>query len=319
VNSLVTDIWIALVLDFLMGDPKWLPHPVRFIGRTAQMLEGPARRMSSNQRLAGIVVAVAVIGGTCLTTWGLLTAARGASSLIGDIVRIWILYSAFAAKDLSSHSHAVSVALAAENLPQARYAVSRMVGRDTKSLDEKGIVRAAVESVAENTVDGIVSPLFFAFLFGPVGAMGYKAINTLDSTFGYRNDRYLHFGWASARIDDAANYIPARFSLVFISIAALLSGARPIRALRIGLRDGRKHSSPNSGYPEAAFAGALGVQLGGPLLRDGRLDMFPLLGDPGDPLDRGHIRKANTLMFLVTVLFALLMSGAGIWYKSILI
>jgi adenosylcobinamide-phosphate synthase len=308
-NSLVLHIWIALALDFLIGDPRWLPHPVRIIGRTAQMLEGPARGMLHNQRLAGIVVAGVVIGGTGLATWGLLTIARNVFPLLGDLVAIGILYLTLAAKDLAVHSRAVLCALEADDLPQARLAVARMVGRDTEQLDEPAIVQAAVESVAENTVDGVLAPLFFAVLFGPVGAMVYKAVNTLDSIFGYKNKSYLRFGWASARIDDAANYIPARLSVLFISLAAFFSGGRASRALRVGLRDARKHRSPNAGYPEAAFAGALGVQLGGPLIRKGRPDPTPRLGDPIDPLGREEISNANTLMFAATIVAALFMSG----------
>ena len=308
-SGLVLHIWIALALDFLIGDPRWLPHPVRIIGRTAKMLERPVRRALLNQRFAGIVVAATVIAGTGLATWGLLTVARSVSSLLGDLVAIWILYTVFATKDLSIHSRAVLGALEKDDLMQARHAVSRMVGRDTGTLDESGVVRAAVESVAENTVDGILSPLFYAILFGPMGAIVYKAVNTLDSTFGYRNERYLHFGWASARIDDAANYVPARISLLFVLIGALLSGFRPRTALRVGLRDARRHISPNAGYPEAAFAGALGVQLGGALLRNGRPGATQLLGDPVNPLERRHIHKANTLMFATTMAAALIMCG----------
>ncbi len=308
-NSLILHIWIALALDFLIGDPRWVPHPVRIIGRTAQMLEGPVRGMLRNQRLAGIVVAGIVIGGTGLTTWALLTITRNVFPLLGDLVAIGILYATLAAKDLSAHSCAVLDTLEADDLPQARHAVARMVGRDTEQLEEPAIVQAAVESVAENTVDGVLAPLFFAVLFGPVGAMVYKAVNTLDSIFGYKNKRYLRFGWASARIDDATNYIPARLSVLFISLAAFLSGGRASRALRVGFRDARKHRSPNAGYPEAAFAGALGVQLGGPQIRNGRPDPVPWLGDPIDPLGREEIRKANTLMFAATMVAVLLMSG----------
>jgi adenosylcobinamide-phosphate synthase len=308
-NSYVLHIWIALALDFLIGDPRWMPHPVRLIGRTAQILESPARRILSNQRLAGIVVATIIIGGSVLATWGLLKATRGISSLLGDLFAIWMLYSSLAVKDLAVHSRFVLRALESGDLVQARQAVGRMVGRDTAQLSEPGIIRGTVESVAENTVDSVVSPLFFAFLFGPVGAMAFKAINTLDSTFGYRNDRYIHFGWASARIDDVANFVPARLGLLFVSIGAFLSIGRPGRALRIGLRDARKHKSPNAGFPEAAFAGALGIQLGGPLSRNGCPEATPFLGDPIAPLDQCHIYKANTLMFAATLAAALLMSG----------
>jgi adenosylcobinamide-phosphate synthase len=228
---------------------------------------------------------------------------------MGDLAAIWMLYTALAAKDLAVHSRSVWDALESDDLLQARRAVARMVGRDTAQLDEPGIVRAAVESVAENTVDGILSPLFYALIFGPVGAMVYKAVSTLDSTFGYRNERYLRFGWASARIDDVANYIPARLSLLFVFIGALFGGGRPGPVVRIGLRDARRHRSPNAGYGEAAFAGALGVQLGGPLSRHGLPDSTPLLGDPLGTLDRRCIHAANRIMFRTTLAAALLMSG----------
>ncbi|MDX9787515.1 MAG: adenosylcobinamide-phosphate synthase CbiB [Desulfobacterales bacterium] len=315
---LTLQIWLALCFDFLMGDPGWLPHPVRLIGRVAQLLEKPARRLFLNERLAGAVTAAIVIGGTAWVTWGLLRTAHRLSPLMGDLAAIGILYTTFAAKDLSAHSRAVWRALEAGNLAQARRAAARMVGRDTAGLEAPGVIRAAVESVAENTVDGVLAPLFFAFLFGPVGAMTYKAINTLDSTFGYRNDRYRHFGWASARIDDAANYIPARLSLVFIAIGALFTGGRCGRTFGIGLRDARKHASPNSGYAESAFAGALGVQLGGPLLRNGHPEATPLLGDAIIPLGQNHILSANLLMSAALISATVLMSGARLLVEAIL-
>ncbi|MGE5843761.1 MAG: adenosylcobinamide-phosphate synthase CbiB [Syntrophaceae bacterium] len=308
-SDLVVQIWIALVLDFLIGDPRWLPHPVRLIGLVAQSLEGSIRKLLSSQRLAGIVVALIVIGGTGLSTWGILSLAGAASPLLKDLLSIGILYTTFAAKDLAVHSGAVLKELESGDVRAAREQVSRIVGRDTGQLDEPGIVRAAVESVAENTVDGVLAPLFFAFLFGPVGGMIYKAVNTLDSTFGYKNERYRYFGWASARIDDVANYLPARLSLIPISLAAALLGGRPLHALRVSLRDSRKHKSPNAGLPEAAFAGALGIQLGGPVYRNGQLDRMPAMGDPLLPLERTHIREANRLMFGVVLSAAFLLTA----------
>jgi adenosylcobinamide-phosphate synthase len=185
-----------------------------------------------------------------------------------------------------------------------------MVGRDTEHLNETGITRAAVESVAENTVDGVLAPLFFAFLGGPVAAMAYKAVNTLDSTFGYRNERYVHFGWASARLDDAANYLPARLAPPLIALAALFLGGSPPNALRICRRDGGRHVSPNSGLSEAAVAGALGIRLGGPVRRQGKTQDMPYLGDPLRPLEKDHIRRANALMFGATLTAALVFSAA---------
>jgi adenosylcobinamide-phosphate synthase len=167
------------------------------------------------------------------------------------------------------------------------------------------VIRAAVESVAENTVDGVTAPLFFAFLGGPVAALTYKAISTLDSTFGYKNERYIYFGWASARIDDVATWVPARLTLPFVSLAAAFTGLHPWLALRCGLRDGGKHTSPNSGISEAATAGALGVELGGPLLRQGHIFEAPLLGDNLEPLQRQHISATVRLMLATAVLFSL--------------
>ena len=170
-------------------------------------------------------------------------------------------------------------------------------------------MRAAVESVAESLVDGVTAPLFFAVLGGPVGALVYKAINTLDSTFGYRTERYLRFGWASARADDAANFIPARLTAPLVALAALLQGRSPARALRVWWRDGRKHESPNAGLSEAAVAGALNVQLGGLNYYAGEALAKPAIGDPGEPLRRGHIWRANLLMFASAALALLLYMG----------
>jgi adenosylcobinamide-phosphate synthase len=314
---LVWQIWIALALDFLLGDPRWLPHPVQAIGRCALAMENLARRLFRNQRMAGIFTALIVVSATALSSFGILLAARSISPLAGNIVSVWMIYTALAARDLGVHSRRVLRALKDGDLPGARGAVSYMVGRDTSTLDEGGVIRAAVESVAENSVDGVLGPLFYAFVFGPVGVMAYKAASTLDSTFGYKNDRYLRFGWASARLDDLANLIPARLGLVFIGIGASLTGNRPGKALAMGLRDARKHASPNAGFPEAAFAGALGVQLGGPVMRGGEPAEAPLLGDADIPLGRRHISRANALMTASVIAAALLLTFARLLLEKI--
>ncbi len=305
---LIWQIWIALALDFLLGDPRWLPHPVCLMGRTALALETPARRLFRNERLAGIVVALVILVGSFLASWGILFAARSISPLAGDIVSIWIMYTAVAARDLGAHSRRVLKALDERDIPGARAHVSYIVGRDTENLNEAGVVRATVESVAENTVDGVLAPLLFAVLFGPVGALTFKAVSTLDSTFGYKNERYERFGWASARLDDIANFIPARLSLLFIAIGAALTGNLPVKTLTVGFRDARKHASPNAGFSEAAFAGALGIQLGGPVFRAGIPAEAPLLGNPGEELERHHISKANAVMIAATITATLLLT-----------
>lgn len=296
-------ILAAIALDLVLGDPRWFPHPVKFIGHLASALESPMRRAIPSARAAGVATALVVILTTGLATAALVFGASRLHPALGGAVSVLLLYTTFAARDLASHSTQVHRALKNGDLPYARYRVSWMVGRDTDDLDERGIVRGAVESVAENTVDGVTAPLFFAVIGGPVGAIVYKAINTLDSTFGYKNERYIDFGWASARIDDLANFLPARLTAPIVVLAASVLRLRPGNALRICLRDCRKHASPNSGITEAACAGALGVQLGGLLYRKDKPVEMPTLGDPITELEPKHIPQVNTLM-LVTMLLS---------------
>jgi adenosylcobinamide-phosphate synthase len=242
---------------------------------------------------------------TALATASLIGIAGQIHPLLGDAVGIVVLYTTLAARDLASHSLAVYRALEKFDLAEARRLVSWMVGRDTERLTETEVVRAAVESVAENTVDGIIAPLFFAVIAGPVGAMAYKAVNTLDSMIGYKNESYIDFGGTAARIDDAANYIPARLSAPILTAAAALLGFSASATWRIAWRDGRKNLSPNAGIAEAAVAGALGVRLGGVMERRGRPVSQPEIGDPVVPLARGHIPEANRLMFMATIIAAM--------------
>jgi adenosylcobinamide-phosphate synthase len=303
-------ILAAFALDLLLGDPRWLPHPVKLIGKFAAALEAPLRRSIPNTRIAGIAAVAIVLGVTGSVAFGLVRCAAALHPLAGDIVAILLLYTAFAARDLASHANAVFRALASDDLAEARQRVSMIVGRDTARLDEREIVRATVESVAESLVDGVTAPLFFAMLGGPVAAMLYKAVNTLDSTFGYKDERYLQFGWASARLDDAANFLPARLTAPLVAVAAALLGHNPLRSLRIWLRDGRKHVSPNAGLAEAAVAGALGVQLGGTNYYGGEPSEHPRMGEPLRPLERGDIPRANALMLTTAALALLILTGA---------
>lgn len=299
---LEAQIAAAYGLDLLCGDPRWLPHPVKLIGRLAIFLEVPLRRLIANARLAGVAAVVLVVGATAAVAGATITAAYRMHLWVGDVVSITLLYTAFATRDLAAHATAVHSALAQGDLPLARTRVSCIVGRDTACLDEPGIVRAAVESVAENTVDGVTAPLFFAALGGPVLALAYKAVSTLDSTFGYKNQRYLDFGWASARFDDLAAWLPSRLTFPLIVFAAAITGMHPVGAWKLGLRDGHKHASPNAGLAEAAAAGALGVQLGGPLSRNGQVVELPHMGKPTETLNRRHIRRAIKLMLVTSLL-----------------
>lgn len=300
----------AIVLDLILGDPRWFPHPVKFIGRFAASLEAPYRKIFPNPRLAGVITVLSVLAVTGLVTYAVIAAAGFIHPWAGDAVSILLLYTTLSAKDLRDHSMNVYHALDAGNLGEARGKVAMLVGRDTDVLDEAGVVRATVESVAENTVDGVTAPLLFGIIAGPVGAMLYKAINTLDSTFGYKNERYLQFGWASARLDDLANFIPARLTALVIPVAAAVLGLSPLNSLKILLRDRKKHPSPNSGMSEAAMAGALNIQLGGLNHYFGQPSFRPTMGDPVRTLEKEDIRRVNALMyatfFMSAVVFLLL-------------
>ena len=252
----------AMALDLVFGDPRWFPHPVRLIGKLAAWLELPARRIIVNPKIAGLVVVLVVVGLSGFSTWILLITAGRINPILEGVLSIYLLYSGIALKDMINHSTAVYDALRSGSTHEARLRVGMICGRDTDNLSEPEIVRAAVESIAENAVDGVTAPLFFAAIGGPVAILVYKAINTLDSTFGYKNDRYLEFGWASARLDDIANFVPARLTGMLVPFAALVLRLRFTDALWTFIRDRKKHPSPNSGQAEAAFAGALGVQLG---------------------------------------------------------
>lgn len=296
-------ILAAFALDLALGDPRWFPHPVRGIGWLALRTEPLARRMLPWPRAAGVATALLIIGLTGAVTYALVYFAGKAHPAAGEAVSIVLLYTTIAARDLAGHAMAVFRSLAAGDLDEARTRVGMIVGRDAADLTEAQVARAAVESVAESTVDGVTAPLVFAVLAGPVGAMVYKAVSTLDSSFGYRNERYVHFGWASARIDDLANYVPARLTGPVMCLAAGLLGLRAGGALRILLRDARNHASPNSGFAEAAMAGAMGVQLGGLNYYSGQPMHKPTIGDPLTPLDKKHILLANALMYVTTLLF----------------
>jgi len=295
----------AIVLDLILGDPRWLPHPVRLIGRFAIALETPLRKIFRNPRLAGVMTVLSVLMVVGLSTCAVIIAAGLLHPLAADAVSIMLLYTTFSARDLIDHSLNVYHRLKAGNLEEARKKVSLLVGRDTDSLDETGIVRATVESVAENTVDGVTAPLFFGIVAGPIGAMLYKAVNTLDSTFGYKNERYREFGWASAKLDDLANFIPARLTALMIPVAAVVLKLSPLNSLRILVRDRKKHPSPNSGLSEAAVAGALQVQLGGLNSYFGQPSFRPTIGDPVRELKKDDIRKANSLVYVTLILAAI--------------
>ncbi len=296
--SLEWQILLAVALDFVIGDPRPFPHPVKFIGRLAEALEPPFRRMIKSPRGAGTMTALTVVCVVVICAAGLVSGFRWIHPLAGDLVSAFLIYTSIAARDLVQHSIEVYRALKAGSLSNARNRVAWICGRDVDRLEEDGVVKATVESVAENLVDGVISPLFYAVLGGPVGAMAYKAINTLDSTFGYKNERYLEFGWASAKIDDVANYLPARIAGILVPVASFILGLNARDSWRAFVRDRNRHPSPNAGQAEAAVAGALGIQLGGLSYYSGVPSDKPKLGDPLSVPDDEHILVANRLLWV---------------------
>jgi adenosylcobinamide-phosphate synthase len=293
----------AFCLDLLIGDPEGWPHPVRWMGGAIERFEPEFRKLSSSPLWAGTLFAISLTIGTFLLAWGVIFAAWALHPAVGIAVEVILLFFCFSVRSLEKAALKVYTALREEGLPQGRAAVAMIVGRETGGLDEPEVARAAVETVAENLVDGIISPLFYALLGGAPLALAYKMANTLDSMVGYKNDTYRDFGRAAARIDDVANYIPARLSVLLIATAAQLTAKKGLAALRIGFRDGRKHTSPNAGFPEAAFAGALGVRLGGPGTYHGRRIEKPYLGEEYPPAGTADIPRACRLMVVSSLLW----------------
>jgi len=287
----------AVVLDWLFGDPRWLPHPVVAIGRLIQLLEPPLRRMVRSELLGGLLLLVCTVAATVLVTTLALTAAYAVSPWAGFLLAAILSWTCLAARSLQQESAQVAKALAAGDITLARKQLAFIVGRDTAELAEAEIWRGTVETVAENTSDGVIAPLLFLMLGGPILGLAYKAVNTLDSMVGYRNEKYHLFGRASARFDDLLNFVPARLTGMLMVLTALVAGLQAKNSWRIMRRDGRNHASPNSGIPEAAAAGALGVQLGGTNRYFGKPVEKPTIGDPLRPLDLTAWHGAVKLMY----------------------
>jgi adenosylcobinamide-phosphate synthase len=304
----------AYVLDLILGDPQWFPHPVRLIGRLISFLEHLFRRLGLSPlrlRVFGILLLLIVLGATWVATYLLIHWAGNFFWATGFACSVFFAYATLATKDLHVETRRVFRALRVGDLPRARKELSFLVGRDTDHLDEPEILRALVETIAENTSDGVIAPLFFLGLGGPSLAMTYKALNTLDSMVGYKNERYRDFGWASAKLDDAANFIPARVSGFLIAFSALLLGNSWRDSLRILWRDRRNHESPNSAWPEGAMAGALGVRLGGLNYYFGQPYLKPFIGDQKRDLELSDVEGAWKILYLSSfwmLLLALLLT-----------
>ncbi len=298
---------IAFILDLLIGDPRWLVHPVTIIAKFALSLETISRRIFNNEYVAGLFTAVITIAGTLLVNWVILIFLYELNPILHVLYSIFLIYTSIAVRGLAQHAHDIVVALESNDLNLARERVSMIVGRDTDRLEKGEVVRATLESVGENMVDGILAPIFFIICFGPLGGITYKAISTLDSTFGYKNDRYIKFGFFSAKFDDIAAYIPARLCVFLCSIVAPFFRVSPLKVIRLAWRDGRKHESPNSAYGEVCLATLLKGTLGGTASYKGIESSRPVLGDGSSLSVEKNITQAIYALLFSSTVFALLL------------
>jgi adenosylcobinamide-phosphate synthase len=304
---------MAFLLDLLVGDPGWIPHPVVLMGKAIALMENLSRRISNNpaaQRIMGFVTVIVIVGGSWGLTWFVMRWAFNFNYWAGAILSIWLISTTIAARGLCMAASEIYSLLQNNNLDEARRKVGLIVGRDTGSMEPGGVIRATVETVSENIVDGVVAPVFYAFLGGAPLAIAYRAVNTLDSMLGYKNERYINLGMASARFDDLINYIPARLTGIFLLAASWALGMRTRGAFEAVLKDASGHPSPNSGIPESAVAGALGIRLGGLNYYNGCGSFRAYMGKNLIPLAPVHIKQAIRLMYLSSAIAVV--SGVGL-------
>ena len=315
ISLIQTRMWVlaaAFCLDAIVGDPHWLWHPVQGIGKFITVLEHFLRRILHIHRdresdrgrkyAAGVIIAVLVPLVSVLIIWLLLQMAGMVHPAVRSILSVILCCQCLAARSLADAGRAVYKPLKDGDLAGARKAVSMYVGRNTEVLDERGVARAAVETVAENASDGVIAPMFWIFLFGPAGGFFYKAVNTMDSMIGYRNDDYCYLGSAAAHLDDLVNFVPARIAGVLMAAAAYILRMDGANAWRIFLRDRNKHLSPNAGQTESAAAGALDVRLGGDAYYFGQLVHKESMGNPLREIRNEDILRMNRLMYMTAIM-----------------
>jgi len=323
----------ALALDSLLGDPPFPFHPVRLIGATISAFEKLLRRLRWSESGGGIVLVTMTIGLAIGTYLALRQFLAGLHPFLTTVLDLYLAYSCLALKDLCKHAEPIAESLTRGDLTQARTELQRIVGRDTSNLTPEGVARGAVESVAENFVDGVLSPLFwyslvavFSHVFGCpapaaagiVGMLAFKAISTLDSMVGYRSDHYLLFGRPAARFDDLANFLPARLSLIILSLGAVLSGEKARAGWKISRRDRLKHLSPNAGHSESFVAGALGIRMGGPTVYQEQTVEKPWLGDGDEEVGPQHIRRCCRLIYRSSWFASLVFAAALLGLRPLL-
>ncbi len=314
---------ISILLDIVFGDPRWYPHPVRGIGLLCTVCEKRYRALCANVFLAGFATVATVVTVTAGIVYGVLYTANIIHPALEGLIAIFLLYTTIATKDLLVHSNKVYMALENESLTRAREEVGKIVGRDTTNLTDEEVSKACVETVAENMVDGITAPLFFAVLAScaasllplsaiacaAVGGFLYKAVNTMDSMIAYKNETYLVFGRVAAKLDDAVNFLPARCSGLCLIAAAWVVKMDYRKAATVFFRDRLNHSSPNAAHSEAAVAGALKVRLGGPSTYFGKVVDKPYIGDFHKPINPEDILLTNRLVIVGSAIFVLVILG----------
>ena len=297
------ELTIGFILDIIIGDPNNPFHPVRGIGYMASKLENIFRTiLKKNLKLAGFIVWIFTIGLTFIITFGIVKLTKTFNINFGIILEGILIYFCISSKGLVVEGYKVIKFLINDDLDGARKQLSFIVGRDTGSLSKEGIVKAVVETIAENMADGVIAPLFYAGIFGAPLAFAYKAVNTLDSMFGYKNDKYIDFGYFPAKLDDVFNYIPARITGLLIVLSSAILGYDYKNGFEIYKRDRYNHTSPNSAHPEAAIAGALGVQLGGANYYFGKLVEKPTIGDKVKEIDIKDVNKTAKVLYLSSLI-----------------
>lgn len=301
---------LAFIIDLILGDPYWLPHPIRYIGKLISTLESKLLKTEDspeNQKAKGVILTLVTVG----TVFAFYFAVVNIGRLIHPRVAFWlevlIFYQMLATRCLADEGLKIFKALKANDIEKARVQVGYLVSRETAQMTEEDIIKATIETVTENIIDGVVAPIFFAIIGGAPLGMAYKAVNTLDSMVGYKNDKYLHFGWASAKLDDILGFLPARLTGAVVIVASFLLGMDFKRAAHVLVRDRNNHASPNSPYAEAPAAGALRIQLGGKATYFGVTTEKPTFGDDIEHIRAFHIKKAVRLLFATSALSLILL------------
>ncbi len=298
----------SYIADLIFGDPEWLPHPVRGMGRLISFLDNRLRGSGGKwtERIKGVILTLAVVGISTYFAYLFIALAGKLNPFLGNLAWVYLSYTALSIKDLRIKTKAILKEIENSSIIGARRQLSKIIGRDTQNLSKDRTIVATIESVAENTNDGIIAPLFCLILGGPVLAIAYKSINTLDSMVGYKNEKYLHFGWFSARLDDLVNFIPARICGFLIAVSSLFNKKSFKEPFKTMLKDGRKHFSPNSGISEAAMAGALGISLGGVWSYQGKLSVKPYLGEEKRVIQPSFINEALAISLGSSILMIII-------------